>query len=135
MIDRNHTLSISRQARLAGISRGSVYYIPRPVNAADLALMKRMDRLHPEHPFMGARMLRDQLKLQGCEVGRKHVGRRMKRMGIEALYRRPGTSRKHPGHTVYPYLLRSLRLIGPDRSMRWIRRISRWPKGLCIWLL
>ena len=113
MIDRTHKLPISRQARLAGISRGSVYYIPRPVNATDLALMKKMDRLHLEHPFMGARMLRDQLNRQGFEVGRKHVGKLMKRMGIEALYRKPGTSKKHPGHTVYPYLLRHLKI---DRS-------------------
>ena len=61
MIDGNHALSISRQAQLAGISRGGVYYLPRPVSATDLALMRRMDELHLEHPFMGARMLRDQL--------------------------------------------------------------------------
>ena len=75
--------------------------------------MKQMDRLHLEHPFMGARMLRDQLNQQGYEVGRKHVGKLMKRMGMEALYRKPGTSKKHPGHTVYPYLLRHLKI---DRS-------------------
>ena len=113
MIDRNHNLPISRQAKLAGISRGSVYYVPRPVSPADLDLMKRIDKLHLEHPFMGARMLRDQLHLQGLNVGRKHVGTLMKRMGIEALYRKPGTSKKHPGHTVYPYLLRNLKI---DRS-------------------
>ena len=61
MIDGNHALSISRQAQLAGISRGSVYYLPRPVSPADLALMRRIDELHLEHPFMGARMLRDPL--------------------------------------------------------------------------
>ena len=113
MIDRNHNLPISRQAKLAGISRGSVYYVPRPVSPADLDLMKRIDRLHLEHPFMGARMLRDQLHLQGLNVGRRHVRTLMKRMGIEALYRKPGTSKKHPGHTVYPYLLRNLKI---DRS-------------------
>src|SRR4029078_4264789 len=64
--------------------------------------------LHLEHPFMGARMLRDQLNREGDVVGRKHVGTLMKRMGIEALYRKPGTSKKHPGHEIYPYLLRSL---------------------------
>ncbi len=108
MIDATHALSISRQAQLAGISRGSVYYVSKPVGAADLVLMRRLDALHLEHPFMGARMLRDQLNREGFTVGRKHVGTLMKRMGIEALYRKPGTSKKHPGHDVYPYLLRRL---------------------------
>jgi putative transposase len=108
MIDGHHALSISRQAQLAGISRGSVYYLPKPVSATDLALMCRIDALHLEHPFMGARMLRDQLNLEGLDVGRKHVGTLMKRMGVEALYRKPGTSKKHPGHEIYPYLLRGL---------------------------
>ena len=108
MIDVHHALSIRRQAQLAGISRGSVYYLPRPVSATNLALMRRMDELHLEYPFMGTRMLRDQLNRKGFDVGRKHVGTLMKRMGIEALYRKPGTSKKHPGHEIYPYLLRSL---------------------------
>ena len=108
MIDATPTLSISRQAPLAGISRGSVYYVPKAVGADDLALMRRLDALHLEHPFMGARMLRDQLNRGGFTVGRKHVGTLMARMDIEALYRRPGTSTKHPGHEMYPYLLRGL---------------------------
>ncbi len=70
--------------------------------------MRRLDALHLEHPFMGARMLRDQLNREGFTVGRKHVGTLMKRMGIEALYRKLGISKKHPGHDVYPYLLRRL---------------------------
>jgi putative transposase len=70
--------------------------------------MRRIDELHLEHPFMGARMLRDQLNREGFKVGRKHVGTLMERMGIEALYRKPGTSRKRPGHEIYPYLLRGL---------------------------
>jgi putative transposase len=70
--------------------------------------MRHIDELHLEHPFMGTRMLRDQLSLAGHDVGRRHVGTLMKRMGIEALYRKPGTSKKHPGHKVYPYLLRGL---------------------------
>ncbi len=93
---------------MIGISRGSVYYQPREVNAIDLALMNRIDELHLEHPFMGARMLRDQFTLGGFTVGRKHVGTLMKRMGVEALYRRPGTSKRHLGHKIYPYLLRGL---------------------------
>ena len=108
MIDATHALPISRQAQLAGISRGSVYSVPKSVSAADLVLMRRLDELHLEHPFMGARMLRDQLNREGFDVGRKHVGTLMKRMGMAALYRKPGTSTKHPGHDVYPYLLRGL---------------------------
>lgn len=108
MIDREHEVSIKRQAELVGISRGTVYYQPRPVSPADLALMRRIDELHLEHPFMGARMLRDQLNRTGVAVGRKHVGSLMARMGIAALYRKPGTSKKHPEHKVYPYLLRGL---------------------------
>ena len=93
---------------MVGISRSSVYYQPLPASACDLELMRRIDLLHLEHPFMGARMLRDQLNRAGYAVGRKHVGTLMKRMGIGALYRKPGTSKKHPGHKVYPYLLRGL---------------------------
>lgn len=106
MIDRKHQLAISRQAKLLEISRGSVYYRPKPVSEEDLALMRQIDELHLEHPFMGARMLRDQLSRMGFKVGRKHVRTLMKKMGIEALYRKPRTSKKHPEHAVYPYLLR-----------------------------
>jgi putative transposase len=108
MIDRDHTLSITRQARLLNISRGTVYYLPQAVSPADLALMRRIDELHLEHPFMGARMLRDQLHRQGFVVGRRHVRTLMLRMGIDALAPQPGTSQAAPGHKVYPYLLRKL---------------------------
>ncbi|HEC5230015.1 TPA: IS3 family transposase [Pseudomonas aeruginosa] len=106
MIDRSHRLSVSRQAQLLGISRGSVYYLPRPTNAADLALMRQLDELHLEHPFMGARMLRQQLQRRGVQVGRRHVVTLMRRMGIHALCPQPGTSKPQPGHKIYPYLLR-----------------------------
>jgi len=108
MIDREHELSITRQADLLEISRGTVYYLPRPVSAADLALMRELDELHLRHPFMGARMLRDQLALKGIKVGRRHVRTLMVRMGIEALCPQPGTSKRAPGHKIYPYLLRKL---------------------------
>lgn len=108
MIDREHELPIVRQAQLLGMSRGSVYYLPRPVSDADLALMRRIDQLHLEHPFMGARMLRDKLERQGIHVGRRHVATLMRRMGIEALAPQPGTSKRAPGHKIYPYLLRKL---------------------------
>jgi len=108
MINREHDLPIKRQAELLGMSRGSVYYLPRLVSDADLALMRRIDALHLDHPFMGARMLRRMLWREGFTVGRRHVGTLMCRMGIEALCPQPGTSKAHPGHKIYPYLLRKL---------------------------
>ena len=108
MIDRNHTLPITRQAQLLGISRGAVYYMPRSTNTADLALMRRIDELHLQYPFMGARQLRRQLQREGVEVGRRHFGTLMRRMSIEALAPQPGTSKRAPGHKTYPYLLRKL---------------------------
>ena len=108
MIDRDHKLSVSRQAKALGISRGSVYYLPQPTSDADLKLMRRMDELHLEYPFAGSRMLKGLLTGEGHEVGRCHVSTLMKRMGIEALYRRPNTSKPAPGHKIYPYLLRNL---------------------------
>jgi putative transposase len=108
MIDREHSLSVTRQAQLLDISRGLVYYLPRAVSAADLALMRRIDELHLEYPFMGARMLRDQLDRQGTRVGRRHIATLMRNMGIEALAPQPGTSKREPGHKIYPYLLRRL---------------------------
>ena len=108
MIDRDHKLSITRQASLLNISRGTVYYLPRPVSLEDLALMRKIDELHLEHPFMGARMLRDQLARQGIQAGRRHIRTLMLRMGIEALAPQAGTSKAAPGHKVHPYLLRKL---------------------------
>lgn len=108
MIDKTHPLPITRQAQLLNISRSNVYYLPKPTSAADLTLMRRLDELHVNFPFAGARMLRDLLRLEGVRIGRKHVATLMRKMGIEALYRRPNTSRKHPAHPVFPYLLRHL---------------------------
>jgi putative transposase len=115
MIDRTHDLSIAKQAKALGISRGSVYYLPRPVPAADLAIMRRMDELHLEFPFAGSRMLRDLLKQEGIDIGRRHVSTLMKRMGIEALYRKPNTSKPAPGHKIYPYLLRGMTIDRPNQ--------------------
>ena len=108
MIDRSHDLPITRQARMLNVSRGSVYYLPRPASAADLALMRRMDELHLDFPFAGSRMLRDLLTAEGFQTGRRHVATLMKRMGIQAVYRKPNTSKPAPGHKIYPYLLRDL---------------------------
>jgi putative transposase len=115
MIDRSHALPITKQAQALGISRGSVYSWPRPVPAADLAIMRRMDELHLEFPFAGSRMLRDLLNQEGIEIGRRHVATLMKRMGIEALYRKPNTSKPAPGHKIYPYLLRGVTIDRPNQ--------------------
>ena len=115
MIDRDHGLSVSRQAKALGISRGSIYYLPRPTPAADLALMRRMDELHLEYPFAGSRMLRGLLRQEGHDVGRLHVATLMKKLGIEATYRRPNTSKPAPGHKIYPYLLRNLGVVRPNQ--------------------
>jgi putative transposase len=110
MIDRAHDLPISKQAEALNISRSSVYYLPRPVSSADLALMRRIDELHLEFPFAGSRMLRGLLAAEGSKVGRRHVKTLMQRMGIEALYRRPRTTKPEPGHKIYPYLLRGVEI-------------------------
>ncbi len=115
MTDRSHALSLSRQAELLGISRGSLYYDPRPVCEDDLRLMRRIDELHMEYPFAGSRMMKGLMRQEGFTAGRLHVATCMKRMGIQALYRRPNTSKPAPGHKVYPYLLRKLAVTRPNQ--------------------
>ena len=115
MIDRAHELPITKQADALNISRGSVYYLPRPVSSDDLAIMRRLDRLHLEYPFAGSRMLQGLLVADGCKIGRRHVKTLMRRMGIEALYRRPRTTKPEPGHKVYPYLLRGMEVTRPNQ--------------------
>ena len=115
MIEHNHKLSLTRQAALLGISRGSVYYQPRPVSDTDLRLMRRIDELHLDYPFAGSRMLAGLLRQDGHEVGRLHVSTLMKQMGIGAIYRRPNTSKPAPDHKIYPYLLRKLAVTRPTQ--------------------
>jgi putative transposase len=98
-------MPITTQCQLLGLSRSSVYYRPRGVSEADLRLMRRLDELHLEHPFLGARKLARLLKDDGFAVGRRHVGTLMRRMGIEPIYRKPRTSLPDKGHRIYPYLL------------------------------
>jgi putative transposase len=113
MIGRGHALSVTKQADAAGIARSTVYYLPRPVSASDLKLMRQLDELHLEFPFAGARMLRG--LLAASKTGRRHVKTLMKQMGIEALYRRPRTTKPEPGHKVYPYLLRGMEVTRPNQ--------------------
>ena len=108
MIDRTHALPIVRQCQILELARSTAYYQATPVSPDELALMRRIDELHLEHPFGGARMLSKMLERAGNPVGRRRVSTMMKRMGIHALYRRPNTSKRHPAHPVYPYQLRHL---------------------------
>ena len=115
MIDRDHGLSVLRQAAALGVSRSAVYYEPRPPPAADLKIMRRIDELHLDYPFAGSRMLRDFLNREGVSIGRRHVASLMKRMGVSAIYRRPNTSKPAPGHKIYPYLLRGVKIERVDQ--------------------
>lgn len=115
MIEHDNQLPVSRQAKLLGISRANVYYLPKAESDAALALMRRIDELHLERPFAGARMLRDMLRRGGFQAGRKRVATLMKKMGIQALYRKPSTSKRHAAHTIYPYLLRHLAIEQPNQ--------------------
>jgi len=110
MIDRTHNLPVARQCQILSLARSTAYYQPQEISEADLVLMRRIDDLHLEYPFAGSRMLRDILRREGYSIGRKHVGTLMKKVGIEALYKKPNTSRRHPEHGVYPYLLRNVEI-------------------------
>jgi putative transposase len=114
MIDREHELPLTRQSTLLKLSRGSLYYKARPVTPANLAIMRRIDELHLDYPFAGSRMLRDLLRGEGVAIGRERVTTMMWRMGIEAIYRRPNTSKPSLGHKIYPYLLRGLAVDRPN---------------------
>jgi putative transposase len=115
MINPEQDLPIQKQAEALEISRSTVYYQPRPISDDDLWLMRRIDELHLNYPFAGSRMLRDLLRQQGFEVGRRHIKTLMRKMAIEAIYRKPNTSKPAPGHRIYPYLLRNLVVSRPNQ--------------------
>ena len=125
MIDRGHKLPLTRQAAVLGISRGSLYYSARPVPPAELAIMRRIDELHLDYPFAGSRMLRDLLRGEGIAIGRDQVTTMMRRMAIEAVYRRPHTSKPADGHKVFPYLLRRVAIERPSQA--WAMDITYIP--------
>lgn len=125
MIDRDHDLPLTRQAEALDLSRTGLYYQPVPISAEDLDLMRQIDHLHTEYPFMGARMLRDRLIALGYKIGRRHVTRLMRLMGIEALYRKKRTTTRNPEHAVFPYLLRGLTIERPNHV--WAADISYIP--------
>ena len=115
MIDRGAKVSMKRQTELLNLSRSSVYCTPRPLSDRDLMLMRRIDELHLELPFYGSRKLADRLQREGHEVGRRHVRTLIRRMGIEALYRRPRTSIPARGAAIYPYLLSGVTIERPNQ--------------------
>jgi putative transposase len=125
MIDRRHDLPVVRQCQVLGIARSTAYYPPEPISPEDLALMRRIDELHLEYPFAGSRMLRDLLRQDGHAIGRKRVQTLMKKMGVEAIYRKPNTSQRHPKHPIYPYLLRSRVIDGANQA--WATDITYIP--------
>jgi len=115
MIDRTHDLPVARQCQILSLARSTAYYQPQEISETDLALMRRIDELHLEYPFAGSRMLRDLLRLEGHRAGRRHVGTLMGKMGIEAIYKKPNTSKRHAAHPVYPYLLRNRAIDQPNQ--------------------
>ncbi|NCO53570.1 MAG: IS3 family transposase, partial [Deltaproteobacteria bacterium] len=115
MIEPRHEPSISRQCRLLGISRSSFYYVPRPMDSEDLELMRLIDEQYLKTPFFGSRSMARHFRRQGRKVNRKRIQRLMQLMGIEAIYPKPHTSRPHPEHQIYPYLLRDLTIDHADQ--------------------
>lgn len=131
MIDRESKLSIVQQCRMVGISRTSMYYEPKSISSRDMELMRLIDEIHLRYPFYGSRRILDELKDNGHEIGRGHVVTLMRKMGIEALYRKPRLSKPHPEHKIYPYLLRGMVITRANQA--WAADITYIPmvKGFC----
>ena len=118
----NGTLSMRRQCALLAVTRSSVYYEPVVPDAEELALMRRIDELHLQHPFFGSRMITQTLKAEGPVINRKRVQRLMRLMGLESTAPQPTTSTPAPDHPVYPYLLRGLTIARPNQALAMKRR-------------
>jgi len=131
MIDKEHTLSLTRQGQILELSRSILYYEAASISDRDLEFMRLIDEIHLKYPFMGSRSIRDQLQDKGHHVGRQHVSTLMKKMGIAAMYRKPKTSKPHPAHKVYPYLLRNLEITRANHV--WAADITYLPmaRGFC----
>jgi putative transposase len=131
MINREHPLPITKQCQLLDLCRSGIYYAPVPVSDKNRDLMRLIDRIHLEYPFLGSRGIRNELLNKGYKVGRSHIRTLMRKMGIEALYKKPRLSEPHPGHTIYPYLLRGLSIT--EGNAVWATDITYIPmaKGFC----
>lgn len=115
MIDRTDKLPVIRQCQLLSLARSTAYYRGQETSEADLALMRRIDEMHLDYPFAGSRMLRDMLRREGHAIGRKRVASLMTKLDIQAMYKKPNTSRRHPAHAIYPYLLRAMVIDKPNQ--------------------
>lgn len=115
MIAPGSELSIARQAKLLGVSRSSVYYRPRPESTEELDLLKRLDEIFTENPMYGSRRLQQMLKREGVMIGRRRIRNAMRKLGLWAVGPKPNTSKPHPGHKIYPYLLRGLLIDRPNQ--------------------
>jgi len=131
MIDRAHPLPVKRQASLLDLSRSTVYYEPAPTSETDLAIMAAMDEIHMKLPFFGIRRIRGELLGRGFEVGRQHVATLMRTMGMEALQPKRRLSAPHPGHKIYPYLLRGMDIT--EAGHVWCTDVTYLPmaRGFC----
>jgi putative transposase len=141
MIAPEAGLSVSRQCTLLGIARSSFYYRPRPRSAEELELLKRLDRIFTDHPVYGSRRLQVALLREGVSVGRRRIRRLMRKLGLWAVRPKRNTSKRHPEHKVYPYLLRGRTIDQPNQSLPPRRRgcgqqtspTSPCNRGFCTW--
>lgn len=131
MIDREHVLPVTKQSKLLGLSRSSVYYQRKPMSEQDLQIMRAIDQIYMDTPEYGSRKIRVALQKRGYAVGRQHVRRLMRLMGIEAMYQKPRLSIANKEHTIYPYLLRNLDITRANQV--WCSDITYipTPKGFC----
>jgi len=131
MIDKEDALSVTRQCEILELSRSVLYYMPAPVSAKAMDLMRQIDKIHLMYPFYGSRNIRNELWARGYDVGRDRVRRLMRRMGVEALYVKPRLSLAHPGDVKYPYLLRGLEIVRVNHV--WAADITYIPmaRGFC----
>jgi len=131
MINREHPLPLVKQCRILNLSRSGMYYLPLLVSDKDRELMRLIDEIHLNYPYLGTRGIRNELWNKGHKVGRGHVRTLMRKMDIEALYRKPRLTKTHPEHTIYPYLLRGVTIT--EANAVWCSDITYIPmaKGFC----
>ena len=122
MIAPNAALSVNRQCMLLGIARSSFYYQSRPASAEEYDLLNRLDRIFTEHPVYGSRRLQVMLEREGISVGRRRIRRLMRKLGLCAITPKRNTSKPHPEHKIYPYLLRGVAITEPNHV--WATDIS-----------
>jgi putative transposase len=131
MIDKEHPLPLTTQCRILNLSRSGIYYIPVSISDRERELMTLIDRIRLDEPYLGTRGIRNDLWDRGHKIGRSHVRTLMRKMGIEALYQKPRLSKPHPGHTIYPYLLKGVAITEGNKA--WASDITYIPmaKGFC----